>query len=641
MRRGSRTPDLYRDGVAASSLRIVRRPKAGSARAALTAASQVIDDPSTAFKTPIATAGSQRGWQTEAWELLCVGELRYYVSWRSNTCGRVELIASEIGDDGLPTGGISEDDPQGKRVQEMVAAIAAGRLGQIQLVKRSVEHLTVPGETWIVILQLPSGPKNGDGTLIGTWLAVSRDEIKRGATGGVTIDLPDGTKYDFNTSTDKMFRIWNPDPRKASAADSPVRGCLDPLREIVRTTRKIRNADNSRLIGNGILGIPSEASLPPVQAPVSAGKPGDPPPEPEPQQVPVSQQVQKMIVDVAVEAMKNEDSMAGLVPIVVAAPGEHLQKITHVKFDDEVTQVAIQTRNDAIARLAMGLDVSPERLLGLGNNSNHWTAWAVGDEDVQIHIAPVMQTICQAITAAVLADMMRAEGIDPNKYTLWYDASKLTVDPDKTEEAQNAWEGGTIKAEAYLKYQGLAVDDGYDLTSLDGWQLWAQDQVSRNPELIVTLAPLITQVKGINFPTPPAIDNQPHGDPPVEEPAPQSEPNTEGDSPDGGARIGERSHVELAIDMCVSRALELAGKRRRNTHDPLQMERLRGIRAQDTHRVMGPVEPAQIGKLIKGWDDGLDELLGRYHLDADQIRSAVKRYVQRELTRDVIDVEAI
>jgi hypothetical protein len=94
----------------------------------------------------------------------------------------------------------------------------------------------------------------------------------------------------------------------------------------------------------------------------------------------------------------------------------------------------------------------------------------------------------------------------------------------------------------------------------------------------------------------------------------------------------------------VARALDLAGKRRRpttRTHNPADVARFRGIRAADTHRIMGPVEPAQIPKLIKGWDDGLDELLVRYRLDAGQIRSAVYRVVQRELTREVIDVEAV
>jgi hypothetical protein len=598
----------------------------------LTAASQIIDDPAKAFKTPVSTTGSNKDWQNDAWAMFrLVGELRYYVGWRSSSCSRVELVASEIGDDGLPTGGIAEDNAEGQRVNDIVKAIAGGRLGQSQYVKRAVEHLTIPGETWTVILQRDDGPTAG------MWLACSRKEIKRDSRGGVTIKLPSGETHEFNTAKDNMFRIWNPDPEDASEAESPVRACLDPLHEIARTTRKIRNADNSRLIGNGILGIPSEASLPPAQAPVSAGKPGpvDPPP-----QMTVSQQLQNLIVDVAQQAYEDENSMAGLVPIVVSAPGEHLQKINHIKFGDEVTKIAIETRNDAIARLAMGLDVSPERLLGLASSSNHWSMWAVGDEDVQLHIRPAMETICQAITASVLRVVLAREGIDPDKYVVWYDASKLTADPDKTDEAQKAWETGAIQVSAYLEMVGLPADAAYDLSTPDGLQQWALDQITRNPELITTYAPLIGQLRGIDFPQQSAIESGGDGAEDEEVTNPQQEPDTEGDEPDEGAAVEQSSRTQLAVDLMVTRALELAGKRRRNTHDPAQVQRLRGIAARDTHRVMGPVDAAQIPKLIRGWDEGLDELLARYRLDSDQVRAAVRRHVQRELTREVVDAEA-
>lgn len=627
--------------MAASTLRIVRRPK-GSGPSALTAASAPVTDPAKIFAA--STWGVRRNWQDEAWVMYrLVGELRYYVGWRASSCSRARLVASEIDPDtGLPTGGIAEDNREGMRFAEIVGKIAGGPLGQAQLIKRTAEVLTVPGELWIAILMRTEG-QGAQQRRVEKWYAVTRKEIEPGTRNDtVLIKLPDGAKHEFNPGNgDGMFRVWNSDAEDASEPDSPVRACLDPLREIVRTTRKISNADNSRLINNGILFVPSEASLPDPQSPVSADKPGAPPPPPQSRQVATT--LQKMIVQVAETAYKDENSMAALVPIVASAPGEHLAKIHHQEFGKDVTEVALKTRTEAIARLAMGLDLAPERLLGLGKNSNHWTAHQIGDEDVQLHVAPVLETICQAIYDSVLRNMLAAEGVDASKYVLWYDTSRLTADPDKTDEAKDAFAQGAITGEALVRYYGLSEDSMYDFSTLDGWQQWAQDKVSQDPSLLRHLLPLLDRsVQAIEFPSMPAIeqrDPDPEGD---EESDPGSEPDTEDDEPDGGAAVDENSRTQLAVDLMVSRAMDLAGKRLRTTsrtHDPVDVQRFRGVAARDVHRFMGPVDRAEIPRLIKGWDAGLDELLVRYNLDPGQIRSAVYRQVQRELTSEVIDAE--
>src|SRR5207253_525792 len=98
------------------------------------------------------------------------------------------------------------------------------------------------------------------------------------------------------------------------------------------------------------------------------------------------QQLQDLLFQVAQAAYDDEDSMAALIPMFATVPGDQIAKVNHLKFDNAVTELAIKTRNDAIARLAMSLDVSPERLLGMGSQTNHWSAWQIGDEDVQLHI---------------------------------------------------------------------------------------------------------------------------------------------------------------------------------------------------------------------------------------------------------------
>jgi hypothetical protein len=606
-------------------MRVVRRPK-GQPRRTLTAASQILDNPAQAFKSPVGAGAVNNGWQEIAWEMLdMVGELRFYVSWRSNTCGRVRLVASDIGDDGIPTGSTDNE-----RVIEIVRGIAGGRIGQIQLVKRIVECLTVAGECWVAIVGGEVDDTDG-------WYALTVDEISRNPN-GVTITLPDRTKHVLVNGTDRMFRIWNPRPRRAWEPDSPVRATLDSLHEIVRTTKTIANASKSRLIGNGIVFLPQEMSLPSTNAPLSANKPDGSVPEPTPQASSPVSQLQEMIAKVARVAYDDEDSLAALVPILVGVPGDQIKNVNHLKIGNDITQIALQTRNDAITRLALGLDVSPERLLGLGG-TNHWSAWAVGDEDIQLHISPVMEMICQGIFNAVISELLEAEGIDSTKYILWYDTSQLTTDPDKTSEANDAFDRGTLNAQAYLNFQGLGVDAGYDLTKLAGWQQWAMDRVSQTPELLQDLMPLLPPfVQSIDFPTPaPALPAAP---PPTDDdPITDDQEPPDEDTPSHSSDDDMPAAASAIAQVFIARALELAGKRRRSRAD---YDRLGKIPMHDTHRVLGPVtDQAKIPALIKGWDDTLtDDIVEMLGIDGAAFRAQVRRQVRAELTRssELIDI---
>lgn len=614
-----------------------------SAPRALTAASTPVTDPGQIFK---ASMGRRNNWQSEAWEMYrSVGELRYYVGWRANSCSRVRFVASEIDPDtGEPTGGIADDNAEGQRFVEIVRKIAGGRLGQAQLTRRAAESLTVPGELWIAILMRTEGSGEHQ-KAVAKWYAVTRREIEQGPRANtVTIKLPDGTKHVFDQSQgDGMFRVWNPDAEDASLPDSPVQASMDSLREIVRTTRKIKNADNSRLLNNGMLFVPSEATLPDSQSPGSADKPGDPTPQPQSGRR-VASSLQQMIVQVAETASKDEDSMAALVPIVAAAPGDHLGKINHLEFGKDVTDTALNTREKAIGRLATGLDMSRERLLGL-STGNHWSAWAIDDQDVQLHIKPVMETICHAIYESVLRGMLIDDGIDPDKYILWYDASALTSDPDLTDETKDGFEKGAVTAEYLVRTYGLPDDAMYDFNSLEGWQQWAQDKVSQDPTLLRELLPLLDKsVQGIEFPEPVAALPPGQGDGGDDSSGAeqqQQEPDTE----DGGAGVqaSARANVELAVvDLMVGRALELAGKRRVRTNDREQHARLKGIPTHEYHRFMGPVDEPEVSRLIKGWDSILsDSALSGLGIDPERVRASVHRIARQKLTSEVVDGQVL
>src|SRR5690242_19232110 len=194
--------------MAGPTFRRVRR-SSGPAQRSLTAASQPIPDPTIKqYKNPISLAG-RMGWQTEAWELLDrVGELRYYVAWRSNSCSKVRLVASELDEEGVPTGKC-----RSPVVRNIVKSIGGNQLGAGQFIKRNVEGLTVPGEVFAGIIVGPDGRER--------WLAFSRDEVRKTAN-KTTVKLPNGQDHILNAD-DSLWRIWNPHPRIANESDSPVR----------------------------------------------------------------------------------------------------------------------------------------------------------------------------------------------------------------------------------------------------------------------------------------------------------------------------------------------------------------------------------------------------------------------------------
>lgn len=619
--------------MAAPDLRIVRRPR-GQTRPALVAASAPIDNPNATFKNQVGL--SQRtGWQTRAWEYLDkVGELRYYVSWRSNACSQVRLVASELDDQGRPTGHCENE-----AVNRIASAIGGTHLQRTAWLKRTVECLSVVGETFTAILFLPDSPPQG------TWFTFSRDEIRKSGPNETVVELPDGTEHTLVKGVDSLRRVWEPHPRRAKEADSPVRAADDSLAEIVRTTRKIRHADTSRLIGAGVVFVPQEMSLPAVQGtPAIDGHLGGVPTPVSLQGATAAGQLNEMLFDVAKAALKNEDSFAAQIPLFASVPGEMINKVQHLKFGDDVTDLAIKTRNDAIARLAMSLEVSPERLLGLGSSTNHWSAWAIGDDDVQLHIAPAMKTICDAVTQWVFHPALERAGIDPAKYVLWYDASGLTEDPDKTDDATDAFDRGAITADAYREFLGLGAT-GYNLVSgdLSEWRKWAVDQVANEPTLITTLLPLLgDEVQNLDFPQAAAIEGSQGGEGRSDSTNEGDDPDTEDEDPgyDQGKRGRKEDvakNVTGVVELLVRRCLELAGKRRR-AYDPASRDRLRGHRAHEFHRLMEPVREDEVLKLIRGWDDILDDDFALAHgIDPEVLRAEVKRQVTAELTTVVID----
>lgn len=602
----------------------VRNKRRTSSEGSLTAAVQTITDPSRAFRGGIGVSSSDASWQDQAWAYMRqVGELAYYVGWRASAASQCRLVASEIDPNtGNPTG--STDN---QKVNQIVQDIGGGPDGQTEMIQRMTTFLTVPGEGWVaMVVRDPSRERypNGLAAVPRTaadpteeWVTLSRQELSfKGGNRDLVLTLPDGVEHDFSPGVDILFRVWQSDPQVAKNAYSVVKSAFDALNEIVRSTASIDNASQSRLVGNGIVLVPEEMSLPrqdtPSAIPPSGEVPGTPALEPA-----QSQQLQDLLFEVGTTAVKDPRSLAALMPIVVTAPGDMIKNVQHLKFGTDVSETSLKTRDKAMERLARSLEVAPERLLGMGSNSNHWTAWAIGDDDIKVHISPPVEKICAALTRAVLRQKLIEIGIDPDEYVVWYDTTDLTQDPDKKDEAQEAFDRGAVNSGALRRELGFSDEDGYDLSTAGGWLQLAMDRCSQDPSLIPMFSPILgTLVEGIAAPAQPAAieqapeDEEDDADAGAEPESDEEPPSDEDSSVTAGA----------FLRVCVARAMELANKRRRTRANHHLFD---GELALDQAHIR--LEPASdVSRLIEGWDSVLyDRDVRAFGLHRARLRAVV------------------
>lgn len=436
-------------------------------------------------------SGTDDSWQSDAWNFFDnVGELQYVCTWLSNALSRSILVPSDVNEDGQPTG-----ETQDTMIRETVASIAGGPAGQAALLGRLATFLTVPGDAHLAIIIRDAKEE---------WYVLSKDEVKKKSGDTVAITLPDGEEYELDNETDSITRIHRPHPRNAQLAHSPVRACIPILREIVRLGQHVEATAKSRLIGNGILVIPNELSVPrapDVQAEditVDPDAPGLPDPAPDDDPIlstpidPVdlvaaepgqnANDVMDNLIEVAGVAIQDPSSQAAMTPLVLQGPGEHIDKIQHITFGREFTEVVMKLREAATKRLAMTLDVPAEILLGTGD-VNHWGAWQIEESAIKLHVEPLLMIICDVLTTKVLRPLLELHGHpDPESAVLWYSTAGLAMRPNRSAEAKEGYTLGVLSAAAYRKEIGFDDVDAPKIPTTDEERFeFVMQMYGRNP----------------------------------------------------------------------------------------------------------------------------------------------------------------
>ena len=242
------------------------------------------------------------------------------------------------------------------------------------------------------------------------------------------------------------YRYWRRHPQFSAQADAPMRAVLLLCDELERLTLVVRSRATSRLAGSGILLVPEEIS----QAP----------PEPIGDEDPMEDILNRDLIEAMVSSIQDQGSASAQVPMLIRGQAEFLKEIRHVQIHDPLqTYPEEGLRTECIRRIALGLDMPPEVLLGTAD-VNHWGSWQIDEQTWKSHLQPVAQRFCEDLTASYFRPAAREAGIPGwEDLVVWYDAAAVINHPDRGKDALDVYDRGGLSLEALREAKGFDDDD--------------------------------------------------------------------------------------------------------------------------------------------------------------------------------------
>jgi len=403
-------------------------------------------------------------WQRECYRHYAIcGEARFAARFFGHAVSRASLKTGEM------QGGVVVDTPTGP-AQDALDALFNGKDGQTEMLDSIGVHLTIAGECYLVGREV-------DG--VDVWEVISVLELV--VTGDTwVINYQDGNPPIPLSEDDVVIRIWLPSPAKRIEADSPFRSLLPLLGEIEWLTRHVFAQIQSRLAGAGILMMPQGMTFPP-------------PPDRDGMAIETTNDADSFMLtlaDAMLTPIENPGSPAAMVPIVVTAPDDAIDKARLLTFWSELDANAKELRDEAIRRFALGMDLPPEQVLGMSSNGgtgggssngvSHWGAWQIEESTIKMFIEPMLDVVVNALTMGYLRP-----ALGTNSFALvLYDSSRLRLRPDRSKEAFELYDRGLLKVEALLRENGFDMDDLPDEEEHRKWLLVKVASGSSTPEQV-------------------------------------------------------------------------------------------------------------------------------------------------------------
>lgn len=238
----------------------------------------------------------------------------------------------------------------------------------------------------------------------------------------------------------ELYRMWSPDPERSGDPESPMRSVLEIAEELSILTKTVKATALSRMLA-GLLKIPSEISF----GPDEPGTDDDPEMHP----------IMRDLIEHATGVVENIGMPEALAPWLIEGAAEFLDKLEWLPMHDaEKDYMEKDLRFEAVKRMATGLDMPAELLLGLAD-ANHWGARQIMHAAWQSHGAGIAEQFCDDLAEAYLRPALREEGFsDWKRIVITYDDADVVVSPDRSEDAHKVFGNLGIGWEGYRKQTG-------------------------------------------------------------------------------------------------------------------------------------------------------------------------------------------
>jgi hypothetical protein len=428
--------------------------RTGKSRGSLVAAVQNIDLNSD--KDKALHRKRWKTWQKDAWKFYDeIGEIWFAMNFGGNAMKKMILMPAIIEDAEKPPRPMEEGEPWFDEINELLARMRGddGTIGD--LLKDMYINLSVPGEGYLVITDMDTDMEE--------WRFYNSEQLGVNSSGdwflkesendmeGRVLKSGPGKRG----GSDQAIRIWRQHPRWKKDADSAMKAVLIHCDELLILSKQIRATGRSRLPA-GVFLAPKEAHPPKPKQPRNTVGGGN-------------TQEENPFVDDFIAAMvtpvEDESSVASIAPTIFLVPAAYLKDdlYKYINFGREQDTTAAAQRVELIQRIANGIDMPADTLLGKAN-MNHWSAWQVDDDTFKSHLEPDTMFMCSALTKAVIRHFLPEV---PREVVFWYNPQMVVSHPNKSDDADEAFDRMAISWEAYRLAKGFTEDDKPDEAEIE------------------------------------------------------------------------------------------------------------------------------------------------------------------------------
>jgi hypothetical protein len=383
-----------------------------------------------------ALQGATAEWQAEAAELYnVVPELRYGIYWIASSSSRATLTVAKkpTGEQATPET-VSRDNPAWEPLNELAPTAPE----QAMLIYRIVTLMKLLGRWRLVGFDTDDGKRQ--------WVVTSEYDYNESGNGVSVHDATTGVNYTLGRDQVWSIPMLMPHPIRSSEPDAPTRALIPTLHELIDLSGHVQTAAKSRLAGAGLLLIPNQVS---TVAPGQSS--GVNPPDGDP--------AMTALMRTAQASLRSPTDVSRHLPVIFKGQQEALNAVRHLSLQTPFDERVDSLRTSAVRRIAIGLDIPPEVLTGMGD-LNHWTAWAVEASGQRVNIEPTLNFVCRELTTKFLQPALKAMGLpDADQYMVSFDPAGAQSEANKGDLALAAYELGIISADAARSSLGYGSED--------------------------------------------------------------------------------------------------------------------------------------------------------------------------------------